>query len=158
MGKWGIQWGIQQGQHILSNVLALLGHFHAKFMERYAEKLRRIMLLQFELITFRFAYGRTIQPTFFTKPTIFIFRDTKIPHMLQANPKSFLKSYSGDFKKMKSEFCLYEKAGSAKNVKTPSNYVLNILNMGLRSSRKHGNFGNIRSIPSKQRIELFLKH
>ena len=45
-----------------------VGHFVAIVMvnlwKRYAQKLHKIILLQFELITFRFAYGRNQNSSF----------------------------------------------------------------------------------------------
>ena len=41
-----------------------LGHLYGKFMERHAEKLRSITLLEFELITSRSAYGIGRKPLF----------------------------------------------------------------------------------------------
>ena len=64
--------------------------------KRYASKLRCIILLHFELITFRFAYMRTLKPllsmisghldvSLSPKPISFIFWDTRIP---KQNPRT----------------------------------------------------------------------
>ena len=42
----------------LTSVALVLGYLYGKFMESYAEKLRIIILLQFEVLAFRFAYVR----------------------------------------------------------------------------------------------------
>ena len=43
---------------IVGDFCGLLGQPYSKFMVKYGQKLRRIILLQFGLITSRFAYGR----------------------------------------------------------------------------------------------------
>ena len=81
------------------------GNVWADFMEqllkRYAQKLRRIILRQFELITFRFAHGRTLKPpipmisgfldvSLRPQTNYVFFGDPRIPQKVQKkNPNHF---------------------------------------------------------------------
>ena len=71
-----------------------------QLLKRYAQKLRRIILLQFELITFRFAHGRTLKPlipmisefldvSLRPQTNYVFFGDLKIPQKVQQKNKSF---------------------------------------------------------------------
>ena len=48
---------------IIRRLFAMFGHlFLVSLWKRYGQKLRRIILLQFGLVTFRFVYGRDRKP------------------------------------------------------------------------------------------------
>ena len=82
------------------NMKAFVGHCWVIFMvniwKRHGQKLRRIVLLHFGLVTFRFHYGRDWKPLVFMisgsrtcpwlpNPIWFIFGDTRIPQSIQGN-------------------------------------------------------------------------
>ena len=95
-GKAGKTW---KKQHCEPFVW-LFGNFYRVLWKRYAQKLCNIVLLQFELITFRFHYWNTLKPIIFmisgfsdvslSPKTIhfYLWRD-QIPPNKSRNPKSF---------------------------------------------------------------------
>ena len=75
-------------------------YFFGKLMEQIRQKLHRLILLRFGLITFWFHYGRAQKPSFswfrdfrtypwLPEPTIVIFGDTRTLQMTQENPNRF---------------------------------------------------------------------
>ena len=80
-------WGKRVAK-ILEQLWHVLRYSYGQFLEKICLKFCSIILLQFGLITFRFAYGRTQKPSFLwfrdfwtrrqaQKRTIFIFEDTR---------------------------------------------------------------------------------
>ena len=115
----------------------------------YARKLRGIILLQFELITFRFAYGRSQNSSclwfldfwtcpFFPKPIIFIFGDTRTPKTKQEIPTYFRKIL---FYKSRNigipNVWQCSKRQAPDNDEYLSNEILSVLDMGSISIQKH---------------------
>ena len=93
---------IELGKQIWAFLFSSLGNVYGKFMKRYGQKLRRIILLRFGLITFRFGYGRDRKPFIFmisgfldvaiSPKTIYFHLDTRRPQIIQEKTqRSFWK-------------------------------------------------------------------
>ena len=122
--------------------------FMVNSWKRYGQKLRRIILLPFELITFWFAYGKNENPSFLwfrdfrtcpwlPKPIIFIFGNTRIPQITRETTRSiFRKSYFWKSQHFGNRtFWKVRKRRAPTTPDDPLNQFLKIMNMRSKSSR-----------------------